>query len=106
MAPDVINGNSNLAVPDAPMWLFGAMTSTMHMAWVRAVCGRLKSDFRYSAQIVYNNFPWPSACTNERTNVDYVLRKSSARTSKPPHKPCSMPAPRMLAQRSHSFMIH
>ncbi len=44
---------------DARKFHFGIMSSTMHMAWVRYVCGRLKSDFRYSAQIVYNNFPWP-----------------------------------------------
>ncbi|MDQ3495279.1 MAG: N-6 DNA methylase [Pseudomonadota bacterium] len=58
--PKIVVGDSNMCVPDAPLWLFAIMTSTMHMAWVRAVCGRLKSDFRYSAQIVYNNFPWPS----------------------------------------------
>jgi hypothetical protein len=46
-------------VPDARLYHFGILNSTMHMAWVRAVCGRLKSDYRYSAGIVYNNFPWP-----------------------------------------------
>ncbi|MET4567699.1 class I SAM-dependent DNA methyltransferase [Rhodanobacter soli] len=44
---------------------FGILTSTMHMAWVRSVCGRLKSDFRYSAGIVYNNFPWPDSTTDK-----------------------------------------
>jgi hypothetical protein len=44
---------------DASLYHFGVVSSTMHMAWVRTVCGRLKSDFRYSAGIVYNNFPWP-----------------------------------------------
>ncbi len=63
MPPEVINGNSNLAVPDAPLWAFGVMSSTMHMAWVRTVCGRLKSDFRYSNTIVYNNYPWPLDAT-------------------------------------------
>ena len=53
-SPDVIVGDSNLAVPDAPLWLFGVMSSTMHIAWVRYVCGRIKSDYRYSAGIVYN----------------------------------------------------
>ena len=43
---------------------FGVMTSTMHMAWVRQVCGRLKSDYRYSASLVYNNFPWPMQATD------------------------------------------
>ncbi len=46
-------------VPDAMFWHFGVLTSFPHMAWMRMVCGRLKSDYRYSAQIVYNNFPWP-----------------------------------------------
>src|SRR3546814_5695169 len=52
---------SNLVkiLPDATLYHFGILNSTMHMAWVRAVCGRLKSDYRYSAGIVYNNFPWP-----------------------------------------------
>lgn len=56
---EVICGDSNMLVPDAGLDHYGVMQSTMHMAWVRAVCGRLKSDFRYSAGVVYNNFPWP-----------------------------------------------
>ena len=44
---------------NATLYHFGMLTSSMHMAWVRAVCGRLKSDFRYSNTIVYNNYPWP-----------------------------------------------
>ncbi len=44
----------------APIFVFGILTSSVHMAWTRAVCGRLKSDYRYSKDIVYNNFPWPS----------------------------------------------
>jgi hypothetical protein len=47
------------AVPDATLYHFGVLTSTMHMAWTRAVCGRLESRYRYSKDIVYNNFPWP-----------------------------------------------
>ncbi len=45
------------------MYEFGILSSTMHNAWVRYTCGRLKSDFRYSAGIVYNNFPWPESLT-------------------------------------------
>ena len=48
-------------MPQANLYHFGILTSTMHNAWVRYTCGRLKSDFRYSAAIVYNNFPWPEA---------------------------------------------
>ncbi len=57
--PDVIASNLVNVVPGATMFHFGVLTSRMHMAWVGQVCGRLKSDFRYSNQIVYNNFPWP-----------------------------------------------
>ncbi len=64
LTPDVICGDANMCVPDATLYHFGVLTSAMHMAWVRAVCGRLKSDYRYSAGIVYNNFPWPDAPTD------------------------------------------
>jgi len=47
-------------VSNAKIYHFGILTSTMHMAWTRYVCGRLKSDYRYSKDIVYNNFPWPN----------------------------------------------
>jgi hypothetical protein len=57
LQPDVIVGDSNLCIPDAPLWLFGVMSSTMHMAWVRYVCGRLKSDFRYSASMECPGIP-------------------------------------------------
>ncbi len=48
-----------LIIPNAPLFSFGILTSIMHMVWVRQTCGRLKSDYRYSASLVYNNFPWP-----------------------------------------------
>ena len=53
-----------LTVESATMFHFGILTSTMHNAWIRYTCGRLKSDFRYSKDIVYNNFPWPDAPTD------------------------------------------
>lgn len=56
---DSIAGNANLVIPDATLYHFGILSSTMHNAWMRYTCGRLKSDYRYSAGIVYNNFPWP-----------------------------------------------
>nr|WP_202985554.1 DNA methyltransferase [Thiospirillum jenense] len=59
MNSDVICGDANLVIPDAALYHFGVLTSAMHMAWVRAVCGRLESRYRYSINIVYNNFPWP-----------------------------------------------
>jgi hypothetical protein len=51
-------------VPNATLYHFGIMTSSMHNAWMRIVCGRLESRYRYSASIVYNNFPWPAVATN------------------------------------------
>lgn len=55
-----ILSNSSLLIPDATLYHFGILTSTMHNAWMRAVCGRLESRYRYSASIVYNNFPFPN----------------------------------------------
>ncbi|WP_343038783.1 DNA methyltransferase [Pseudoxanthomonas kalamensis] len=63
LAKEVICSNKIQFVPDATPYHFGILSSAMHMAWVRAVCGRLKSDFSYSNTIVYNNFPWPDLPT-------------------------------------------
>ena len=59
MSCDVICGDANNMIPNASLFHFGVLTSLVHMAWVRCVCGRIKSDYRYSNDIVYNNFPWP-----------------------------------------------
>jgi hypothetical protein len=59
MPSNVIASNLCLIIPDAKMFHFGILTSEMHMSWVRNICGRLKSDYRYSNSVVYNNFPWP-----------------------------------------------
>jgi hypothetical protein len=56
---DYIVTNSCSVISDASLFHFGILTSTMHMTWVKYVCGRLKSDYRYSNTIVYNNYPWP-----------------------------------------------
>ena len=56
---NVIASNLNLIVPNGNLFHFGVLMSTMHMAWVKSVCGRLESRFRYSKDIVYNNYPWP-----------------------------------------------
>jgi len=61
--PSAIVHNSCSAIPNATLYHFGVLTSAMHMAWVRLVAGRLKSDFRYSNTLVYNNYPWPQSPT-------------------------------------------
>ena len=62
--PSVICGNANLMIPSATLYHFGVLTSSVHMAWMRAVAGRLEMRYRYSANIVYNNFPWPGGVGN------------------------------------------
>jgi hypothetical protein len=59
LSPDVFAGDSCLIIGNASVYCFGVLSSAMHMAWLRQVCGRIKSDYRYSAKLVYNNFPWP-----------------------------------------------
>jgi len=59
LTPEYLCSNLVKIVPNASLFTFGVLTSTMHMSWVRYVCGRMKSDYRYSVGIVYNNFPWP-----------------------------------------------
>jgi len=65
LAKEVICSNKIQFVPDATLFHFGVLHSTMHMAWMRTVCGRLKSDYSYSNTIVYNNFPWPENPTDK-----------------------------------------
>ena len=56
---NTISTNGNLIMQDAELYHFGILMSTIHIAWVKNICGRLKSDYRYSKDIVYNNYPWP-----------------------------------------------
>ena len=56
---DSIVGDTCMAIPNGTIYHFGILTSAIHMAWIKYICGRLKSDFRYSKDIVYNNYPWP-----------------------------------------------
>jgi len=63
---NTISTNGNLIMPNANNYHFGMLTSKMHMSWVKVVCGRLKSDFRYSKDIVYNNYPWPETPTEKQ----------------------------------------
>ncbi len=66
MTPETMVSDLCFIIPDATLWHFGVLTSAMHMAWVKQVCGRLKSDYRYSNKLVYNNFPWPQAATDKQ----------------------------------------
>ena len=71
LGSEVICGDANMLIANATIYEFAILTSTMHNAWVRYTCGRLKSDFRYSAAIVYNNFPWPEPPSNaQRATIE------------------------------------
>ena len=75
MHRDVIASNLCLIVPGATLYHFGIISSAMHMAWVKQVCGRLKSDYRYSNKLVYNNFPWPETpSAKQRTAVEHAAQ--------------------------------
>lgn len=69
MSPEVISSNANLMIPDASLYHLGVLESIAHMAWMRVVCGRLKSDYRYSNDVVYNNFPWPNPSDIQREKI-------------------------------------
>ncbi|MCM1507490.1 MAG: class I SAM-dependent DNA methyltransferase, partial [Ruminococcus flavefaciens] len=71
---DVISTNANLIIPNATIYHFGVLTSNVHMAWVRTVCGRLKSDYRYSKDIVYNNFPWCNPTPEQAERIEHTAR--------------------------------
>jgi hypothetical protein len=68
--PEVIASNSCHTIAGAKLYHFGVLESEMHMAWMRAVCGRLESRYRYSKDIVYNNFPWPDADEVHRKEIE------------------------------------
>ena len=61
--------NSAIYIPDATIYEFGILISNVHMAWMRTVCGRLKSDYRYSKDVVYNNFPWPTPTNAQKAKI-------------------------------------
>ena len=61
-------------IPDATLYHFGVLTSNVHMAWMRTVCGRLKSDYRYSKDIVYNNFPWPAPTDAQKARIEQTAQ--------------------------------
>ena len=75
MTPDILCSNLVKIVPEATLYHFGILTSNVHMAWVRAVCGRLKSDYRYSKDIVYNNFPWPTPTEDQKKKIEQTAQK-------------------------------
>ena len=69
IAPEIICGDSKLLLPNASLYQFGILMSNVHNAWMRTVCGRLEMRYRYSVNVVYNNFPWPSPDGTKREAI-------------------------------------
>ena len=74
MDKDVICSDSNILIPEITLYHFGVLESNVHMAWMRVVCGRLKSDYRYSNTIVYNNFPWPNPTDEQKAKIEQTAQ--------------------------------
>ena len=74
MDDTVLCSNKVRLMPDATLYHFGVLTSNVHMAWMRTVCGRLKSDYDYSVKIVYNNFPWPDPTDAQKTKIEQTAQ--------------------------------
>ena len=74
MSPDAFASDLVFIIPDATLYHFGILESNVHMAWMRAVCGRLKSDYRYSKDVVYNNFPWPTPTDEQKAKIEQTAQ--------------------------------
>jgi type I restriction-modification system DNA methylase subunit len=76
LEPSVIASNQIYIIPNTKLFHFGILTSMMHMIWIRNICGKLESRYRYSASIVYNNFPWPENLTKvQQINIEKASQK-------------------------------
>lgn len=74
MTPDTLCSDLVFIIPNATLYHLGILTSNVHMGWMRAVCGRLKSDYRYSKDVVYNNFPWPSPSDAQKARIEQTAQ--------------------------------
>lgn len=71
---EIVSSMQNQVIPNAKIFHFGILISSVHMTWMRTVAGRLKSDYRYSAGIVYNNFPWPTPTDEQKTVIEQTAQ--------------------------------
>ena len=74
LKPEVLCSDLVFIIPDTNLYHLGVLTSNIHMAWMRAVCGRLKSDYRYSKDVVYNNFPWPTPTDAQKAKIEQTAQ--------------------------------
>ena len=90
MPADVISSDAVQIIPNASLFHFGVMTSCVHMAWMRVVCGRLKSDYRYSKELVYNCFPWCQPTAEQKTRIEATAQAILDVRAKYPDTPFSV----------------
>lgn len=74
LSQKIIAGNKLFMLPSPSSYSFGILESNVHMAWTRAICGRLKSDYSYSNTVVYNNFPWPSPTEEQKSKIEQTAQ--------------------------------
>jgi len=72
---EIICGDANMLIASDSKYLFGILMSNVHNAWMRTICGRIKSDYRYSKDMVYNNFPWPQPTPVQRAEIERTAQK-------------------------------
>ena len=109
---NVIASNAASFVPNATIYHFGVLTSNVHMSWMRTVCGRLKSDYRYSINIVYNNFPWPNPTPEQKVKIEQTAQAILDARAKYPdcsladlYDELTMPAELRKAHHQNDFAV-
>ena len=111
IAPEVIAGDACSIIPDVSIYEFAVLTSKIHMAWVKVVCGRIKSDFRYSPS-VYNNFPCPAPNEKQREKIEAMAKKILEAREKFPessladlYDPLTMPEELLKAHKANDVAV-
>ena len=74
LTPDILTSDAVQIIPEATLYHFGVLESNVHMAWMRAVCGRLEMRYRYSKDVVYNNFPWPTPTDEQKAKIEQTAQ--------------------------------
>lgn len=112
MDKNVIASNLAFIIPKGELWLFSVLTSNVHMAWVKITAGRLKSDFRYSATIVYNNFPWPELSDESRQKLSVTANQITEARNRHPnssfaelYNPLTMPLELIKAHQANDKAV-
>ncbi|TBT38337.1 hypothetical protein D5E79_22750 [Vibrio parahaemolyticus] len=95
--PHTIASNQIYVVPNAELWHFAILSSSMHMSWIKAIGGRLKSDYRYSAALLYNTFPLPSLTDNQKDSLsELAIEIIATRENYPEHSLAKLYDPELM----------